>query len=834
MATVKWLRRGVVIVSLMGPLAAQDWVPATAGAPAGTAMDSLSVSEAEKKAQARNYFETGLMLYNQRQFEESERHFEKAIARDPSLSEARDYLARAKAAQGDRHEEVSEQAGWIQRNKQVQEEELKIKLDHRIQAARGDYEALQQSQAPLEAGERLQKLTKIQGDFSEALELSRALPHRMDTETYGKLVEGYLRAVSDDITETKAEIAAEQRERAKQIHLRELQENQKYIDNKIARLIQAIEEDIASKKYAAAVKLAEDVLDMDPLNKKARKLRNKAESLRHTSEGDRIEDLRSQELTRKVIRIKDSGIPYTEYVVYPEDWEEISQRQKRGLAKKREPEWKLKILQLMEQVLNYNCPGLPLDQVLTQLSEITGVNILLDPAVRRSKDAEDLFVPPFRFQGMKFKHIVSWVAQKGNLTWVLKDDAVLVTSPDSASDRLITQVYDMQDLLAPKQNFTPPELSIGSTGDKEGAINFEEPAAAAEGAAPTGEALLSLIKQTVPGRWEVAGSGVVITQLEGSGAILVKNTPEIHNQVIELLETLRRSSSMQVEVEARKLIVQKGFFRDIGVDWRGIDNGDRLTEGGDPQPGFVYKRPLSSIKGGIFNNVPASDTASANFGFLLEHSILDKFQARMLLRVLEENKTLSELISPRIVLMNNVSGYIRLVRKQYYISNYTQGGSGLQPDLADIDQGELLQVRATISSDRKYITLQVQPDFQGVDLTTRGPVFIRGGGSQGQSIGVGGQTLSFVTLDQELPVDLPILQRVRVRTVAVIPDGGILIIGGVAESNETSLSAGVPILSKIPILGRLFRSDSNKDSTKDAMLIVNGAIIITEELEAEL
>lgn len=779
------------------------------------AQTSSQIREAENKAQARNFHETGMMMYRERHFEEAEKYFIKALQSDPTHLEAKDGLVKVRAVLGHGRDIVTEQATWIERQKIIHEEELKIKLEHGIDDAKKDLELIRLKVEML-PGERLKILRQLKSQFSVSIDLSRALPSKLDIETYGTLLSEYMREVDDDILQTQSKIAAEQRAKAKEIQIHELEQNERYIQSKIKRMIEVIEVEMAQKRYLSAVKISDDVLAVDPLNKRVQKLRKKAERVRHLKADRKADELIAQEMIRTVIKIKEASIPYTDFVIYPKDWDEISNRQKRSITKTGEPEWKLKIMQMMEQMMNYDCPGLLLDQVLTQLSEITGINIVLDPSVRRDNAEEDLFIPAFRFQNMKFKHIISWVAQKSNLTWILKNDAIMVTGADTASDRLVTEIYDIQDLLAEKKQFVPLDLAQGDINAEIGIDPGVDVAPEAAGVLSS-EILIQLITDTIPGRWE--GAGVNLMLLPAAGQILIKNTLEVHEQVIELLETLRKSNTMQVEVDSRKLDVEKNFFRDIGVDWRGLDTGERMTVGEDPEPGFINRKDLSNVRGGIYNLLPASENAA--FGFFLEHSILDEFQARILFRALEQNRSVTRLISPRIVLMNNVNGFIRLVRKRYYISGYETGGTGLQPVISDIDEGELLQVRATISSDRKYITMQVQPDFQGVEF--REPVLIRGGGGGG-----------ILVAEQELPIDLPILTRVRVRTIAVIPDGGVLIIGGVAETSESKSSRGLPVISKIPLLGRLFRSDNETDSSRNSILLVHGVIIISDELEAEL
>ena len=103
---------------------------------------------------------------------------------------------------------------------------------------------------------------------------------------------------------------------------------------------------------------------------------------------------------------------------------------------------------------------------------------------------------------------------------------------------------------------------------------------------------------------------------------------------------------------------------------------------------------------------------------------------------------------------------------------------------------------ATISSDRKYITVRIHPDFQSVSIPRT--VTLQGSDTTAT---LAGETV----VEYDLPIDLPLVQKQRLRTTAVIPDQGVLIMGGISESNEDKQSKGVPILSKMPVVGRLFQ-----------------------------
>ena len=78
---------------------------------------------------------------------------------------------------------------------------------------------------------------------------------------------------------------------------------------------------------------------------------------------------------------------------------------------------------------------------------------------------------------------------------------------------------------------------------------------------------------------------------------------------------------------------------------------------------------------------------------------------------------------------------------------------------------------------------------------------------------------------------MPEYQITRIRTTVYVPDGGTLLLGGLKLSAEEEVEAGVPIISKIPILKRAF---TNRSRTKDEfvlLVLIKPTIMIPEEQE---
>jgi general secretion pathway protein D len=75
------------------------------------------------------------------------------------------------------------------------------------------------------------------------------------------------------------------------------------------------------------------------------------------------------------------------------------------------------------------------------------------------------------------------------------------------------------------------------------------------------------------------------------------------------------------------------------------------------------------------------------------------------------------------------------------------------------------------------------------------------------------------------------LASTSVSTTVSVPDGGTILLGGIKRMREGRNERGVPILSKIPYISRLFRNVAIGRDAQSLMMMVTPRIIIQEEEE---
>jgi type II secretory pathway component GspD/PulD (secretin) len=134
-----------------------------------------------------------------------------------------------------------------------------------------------------------------------------------------------------------------------------------------------------------------------------------------------------------------------------------------------------------------------------------------------------------------------------------------------------------------------------------------------------------------------------------------------------------------------------------------------------------------------------------------------------------------------------------------------------------VTERTLLDVRPIISADRRYVTLEVIPQFDTVDRMVNVP--------WPRPAGYTGADLSFQT---------PVTSSKRFRAVARVPDRGTVILGGLTTASTLLQEGGVPILMDLPLIKRLFSAKNTNEKRSHNVWLVTTTIILPDELEAKI
>ncbi|MGE3109241.1 MAG: type II secretion system protein GspD [Phycisphaerales bacterium] len=383
-----------------------------------------------------------------------------------------------------------------------------------------------------------------------------------------------------------------------------------------------------------------------------------------------------------------------------------------------------------------------------------------------------------------------------------------------------------------------------------------------------------------PEGWKDLGGDVGTIQ-EINSSLIIRNTPRNHREIVGLLSKLREVRSMQINVETKFLLVNQSWFEQIGFDVDLIINANnnqvRAARANDNsfQPSDLFnfsgsgpggRRGLQRAGGGAIDlngdgdNTDPGETANAqNFvnprgwsptGFIsdtlglastliegdfatqvaganpalgISGQFLDDVQVDFLITATQADKRTVQLTAPRLTFTNGQIANIFIVTQQAFVSDLTpvvgDSAVGFDPTVAVASEGVTMLMEGVISSDRRYVTLNVDAGVGRIDGFAQQPVTAVAGGQLVNSA----DTQSFI--------QLPTITVTRVRTSVTVPDEGTVLLGGQRLITELEIETGVPVLSKIPILNRFFTNRVSAKEEQTLLILVKPTVLITAEQE---
>lgn len=651
------------------------------------------------------------------------------------------------------------------------------------------------------------------------------------------------------VARTKAEQAIHEQE----VRVREEQEHT------IHDLITQTQQLIHDAKYEQAMGTLDHILSLDPRNDYARGVKPLVQEKAILQEQRGYRELFDLQLERSLNAAEEKRIPYDDILKYPPNWPDISEirdasvRAERGI--KEEDQTVRNQLDRRLPEINFN--GNAFGDVVDFLRDVTGANIFVNWRALETAGINKEAPVTARLKDVKFSKALNTILSDVGggtvkLSYTIDEGVITISTQDDLSKSTATQTYDIRDLLVEVPDFTDaPNVGLlatsssgnsgqtaggGSTPNNQGQQglggggnlfgnngggNGEKEMTRQERV----DAITKLIEETVdPNSWRDSG-GQVGAVKELSGQLIVTQTNENQTALVSLLEKLRESRAIEITVEARFLEVSRHYLEDVGLNldfFFNTTNPNHFSTITATQNSSDFTlNPQTTVPGtlGGASSVPQSLTLAATY--------LDNFQVNLLLQATEATIRSSELTAPRLTLFNGQRAWVAFINQQAYVSNLTpivgNGVGGFQATVSTLSIGAVLDVQATVSSDRKYVTLTIQPGLSSL-LGFQTFEFEEAASQQSSLTGnVSSLGSAFI---QEPDIDLT-----QVKTTVSVPDGGTLLLGGQTKSGEIEEEAGVPVLSKIPILKRLFTNRSQAKDDIVTLILVRPSIIIEREAE---
>ena len=259
------------------------------------------------------------------------------------------------------------------------------------------------------------------------------------------------------------------------------------------------------------------------------------------------------------------------------------------------------------------------------------------------------------------------------------------------------------------------------------------------------------------------------------------------------------SSKRQVLIEATVVEVSLSDSFESGIDWRILDTSDGST--------LDYAQILS----GTPTAADATATGSELLTYRNKNSSRGDITAT--LKMLRQFGDVQVLSSPKIIALNNQPAVLKVVDNRVYFT--------FEVDRQQSDNGDSRTVvDSTVHSVPIGLVMNVTPFINSLDeviLNVRPTISRILQFAEDPSPALAGQT--------EIKNLIPEIQVREMESVLRVQSGEVAIIGGLMQNKVDNRNTGVPGLSQLPVLGKIFSRDTRKLEKTELLVFLRPTVM---------
>ena len=306
-----------------------------------------------------------------------------------------------------------------------------------------------------------------------------------------------------------------------------------------------------------------------------------------------------------------------------------------------------------------------------------------------------------------------------------------------------------------------------------------------------------------------AGSGEsTIEADEGTNSLIITADTD---EMAALEAVIARLDIRRAQVLIEAIIVEVTVLegQDLGLQW--LFANDNGVYGSNITTNEARRNSLSQLGGALVpddgsENIGTREVAASLAtipGTTLGWGVVDEsLTMTVILNALESQGNSNILSTPSLLTLDNEEAFITVGQQVPFVTgSYTNTG---------VANGASNPFQ-TIERQSVGVTLKVTPQINEGDAVVMDIV---------QEVSSLGPAL--------IASDIITNER-KIETMVLANDGNIVVLGGLVEDKVTDSSEGVPVLSSIPLLGRLFRSDSVEVTKQNLLVFIRPTIIRNDE-----
>lgn len=314
--------------------------------------------------------------------------------------------------------------------------------------------------------------------------------------------------------------------------------------------------------------------------------------------------------------------------------------------------------------------------------------------------------------------------------------------------------------------------------------------AAASSAAPPAAAAPGTPPAAPPGTANAVTVGSLIVD-EPRNALIFQGAAAEWERMLPLLRQMDRAArQVVIEVTIAEVTLNDGV--DLGFSWQRIGGNSNISSGK-----IGAATPIGTGTG--------TDTSGGSSANGLNYLINTTGVIRAQLTALAQANRLTVLSTPRLMVKSGEEASIEVgdevptLSSQTASTQQTGGTSNILQSIQNRKTGIILNVRPVIYSDDR------------VDLEVRQEV------SAALPIGT------------DAAIQSPAISNRVISTSLTLRDGGSVLMGGLMANSQTESDNGIPGLKDIPLIGRLFKSTSRKNTKTELVVMIVPYIIESAE-----
>lgn len=314
-----------------------------------------------------------------------------------------------------------------------------------------------------------------------------------------------------------------------------------------------------------------------------------------------------------------------------------------------------------------------------------------------------------------------------------------------------------------------------------------------------------------------------------SNSLIISATPQYLPEVMEVIERLDRRPPM-VKVKVLIAEVDLNSLEEFGVEV-GVQDSllfDRGTvvgaDGGITGIGFPFNAPNTPINAVAQLPETLAGQALTNFGTGRLSSTSGQSglvlsagndSINVLIRALKTRNCLRVLSKPHVVTLENLQGRIAVGQQipRITASNQNALGGGVQNSVEDVDVGVILEMTPRVSPDG-MIVLFVNAVKSSLDI-----------GAPGVAVAV--DAMGNAVTQQPI-------NSTSAQTTIMARSGQTVAFSGLIQETKTHSEVGIPVLSDLPLVGPLFKFQSDSAQRTELLIIMTPYIVDGEDEEIDI